>query len=80
MLTLHLAREVVFYGCCPLGFDKLVSCLLLAGLGNLLLCFLLKKLVFGLRHTRGEGGLPEYFLLGVRLGFMVTSLWGMVTS
>ena len=24
MLALHLARVVV-YGCCPLGFDKLVS-------------------------------------------------------
>ena len=37
MLTL---ARVVVYGCCPLGFDKLVSCLLLARLRNLLLCLL----------------------------------------
>ena len=49
MLTLHLAREVV-YGCCPLGFVKLVSCLLLAGLGNLLLCLLPAEKV-GVRLT-----------------------------
>ena len=69
MLTLHLAREVV-YGCCPLGFDKLVSCLLLAGLGTCFYAyFLLKKLVSGLLPTGGEGGLHEYSPLGVWLGF-----------
>ena len=44
-----LARVVV-YGCCPLGFDKLVSCLLLAGLRNLLLCLLSAEEV-GVRLT-----------------------------
>ena len=55
MLTLHLAREVAC-GCCPLGFDKSVSCFLLAELGNLLLCLLLAEEV-GVRLTPhwGEG-------------------------
>ena len=69
MLTLHLAREVV-YGCCPLGFDKLVSSLLLAGLGNLLLCLLpAGEVASGLLPTGGEGGLHEYSPLRVWLGF-----------
>ena len=89
MLTLHLARVVV-YGCCLLGFDKLVSCLLLAELRNLLLCLLSAeevcvRLIF---PTGGEGGLHEYpplgewvglyvyFPLGERVGCRITPHWG----
>ena len=81
MLTLHLARVVV-YGCCPLGFDKLVSCLLLAGLRNLLLCLLSAEEVrVRLTPHWGRGWVASIFLAGGVAGFfMVTSLWGMVTS
>ena len=80
MLTLHLAREVVC-GCCPLGFDKLVSCFLLAGLGNLLLCLLPAEEV-GVRLTPhwGRGGCMNTHRWGCGWVFMVTSLWEMATS
>ena len=70
ILTLHLAREVVC-GCCPLGSDRLVSCFLLAGLENLLLCLLPAEEV-GVRFTShwGRGGLHAYSALGVWLGFL----------
>ena len=71
MLTLHLAREVVC-GCCPLGSDKLVSCFLLAGLWNLLLCLFPAEEV-GVRLTPHWGRWRVAWIL--RAGGVVGFLW-----